>query len=84
MTDALGDNAIKTLRSYVERIEALEAEKAELATAISAEKNVIKAELGIAPPLLNKVLKIRKMDPERRSYEEEQIALMLGALGGSE
>jgi uncharacterized protein (UPF0335 family) len=81
MTEGLGDNAISMLRDYVERIEGMEAEKKELSSAISAEKKVIKAELGIEPSLLNKVLKIRAMDPEKRSYEENQIALMLGALG---
>lgn len=84
MTEALGDNSIKALRTYVVRIEAMEAEKKELSSAISAEKKVIKAELGIEPSLLNKVLKIRAMDPEKRSYEEEQIAMMLGALGEEE
>lgn len=84
MTEALGDNGIKALRTYVVRIEAMEAEKKELASAISAEKKAIKAELGIEPSLLNKVLKIRAMDPEKRSYEEEQIAMMLGALGEEE
>lgn len=84
MTESLGGNAVKVLRTYVERIERLEAEKAELASDIRAEKAAVKAELGIEPTLLNKVLKLRAMDPERRTYEEQQIALMLGALGESE
>jgi len=84
MTDGIGGNAVAMLRAYVERIESLEAERAELASAIREEKKAVKASLGIDTGILNKVLKIRATDPEKRTYEEQEIARVLGALMGEQ
>lgn len=82
MTNDIGGNAVAMLRAYVERIESLEAERAELASAIREEKKAVKASLGIDVGILNKVLRIRATDPEKRTYEEQEIARVLGALMG--
>lgn len=84
MTDDLGGNAIATLRAYVERIEGLEAERKELASAIREEKKAVKASLGIETSILNQVLRIRATDPEKRTYEEQEVARVLGALMGEQ
>jgi len=82
MTETPGHNVIGALRSYVERIESLEAERAELASAIREEKKAVKASLGIETAILNKVLKIRATDPEKRIYEKQEIARLMDALDG--
>ena len=81
MTEGLGDNAIQVFRNSIERLEAWDPERKELSSVMAEEKRGLKAELGLDVNLVNKVLKIRAMDPEKRSYEENQIALLLRALG---
>jgi len=68
------------LRSFLERIERLAEEKA----AIAADIKEVKAEAkgnGFDVPILNKLLKIRKQDPNERMEQEAILELYMSALG---
>lgn len=80
MTEALGNNSIAQLRSYVERIERLNESKA----AVMADIKEVKAEAkanGYDPTIINEVVKIRNMDPVKRTYKQEQLNLYLQSIG---
>src|SRR5690606_13655429 len=68
------------LRSVVERIERLEAEKA----AISADIKEVYAEAkgnGFDPKILRKVIRLRKVDPSERDEEQALLDVYMHALG---
>jgi uncharacterized protein (UPF0335 family) len=78
-----GGIAADRLRSFVERIERLEEEKA----AISRDVREIFAEakaVGFDTKIMRQVIKLRKMEHADRREQEELLDLYLQALGMSE
>ena len=81
--DDRGDNsgiAPERLKSFVERIERLEEEKVGLSDDIKEVYAEAKA-VGFDAKTIRKVIRIRKMDTEKRAEEEELLQLYLHALG---
>ncbi|MCA8927389.1 MAG: DUF2312 domain-containing protein [Alphaproteobacteria bacterium] len=79
MTDVGGITA-EQLRSYIERIERLEEEKAELAANVREVFAEAKAN-GFDTKVMRQVLKLRKMDANDRAELESLLDLYLHALG---
>tara|TARA_R110000823_G_scaffold306785_2_gene429271 strand:+ start:5663 stop:5938 length:276 start_codon:yes stop_codon:yes gene_type:complete len=79
MTDIAGITA-EQLRSYVERIERLEEEKAEIAITIRDVFSEAKGN-GFDVKVLRQVLKLRKLDAQDRAEQESLLDLYLRALG---
>lgn len=75
-TGIAGEN----LKRYIERIEKLEEEKAEIAADIREVYNRAKGE-GFDPKVMREVLKIRKMDASEREEKETLTDIYLQALG---
>ena len=73
-------DADKRLRSFIERIERLEAEKAELAEDIKEIYGEAKAN-GYDPKIMRKIVRMRKMDVEKRKEEEAMIEVYRNAVG---
>jgi uncharacterized protein (UPF0335 family) len=76
-TDAI---AADRLRSFIERIERLEEEKAALTADIREVFAEAKAN-GFDTKIMRQVIKLRKMEQADRREQEELIDLYLGALG---
>ena len=68
------------LRAYLERIEALEQEKAEIATAVREVFAEAKAN-GFETKIMRQVLKLRKLDPHDRAEQEALLELYCRAVG---
>jgi uncharacterized protein (UPF0335 family) len=68
------------LRSFVERIERLEEEKAALAEDIKEVYAEAKG-TGFDAKILRRVIKLRKMDVEKRREEDELLELYKAAIG---
>ncbi|MGZ0187834.1 MAG: DUF2312 domain-containing protein [Alphaproteobacteria bacterium] len=82
MTDVGGITA-EQLKSYIERVERLEEEKA----AISADVREVFAEAkanGFDVKIMRQVLRLRKLDSEERTEQEAILDLYLRALGMGE
>ena len=79
MTD-IGGITAEQLRSYVERVERLETEKAEVADQIKEVMAEAKAN-GFDTKVMRQVLKLRKIDPQDRAEQESLLDLYLRALG---
>jgi uncharacterized protein (UPF0335 family) len=76
----VGGVAGKRLKSFVERIERLEEEKAALAEDIKEVYGEAKA-TGFDAKTMRKVIKLRKMDLEKRREEDELLELYKAAIG---
>ncbi len=79
--DVLTATAQGRLKSFIERIERLEEDKA----AVSNDMKEVFAEAkgeGFDVKILRKVLRLRKMDKVKREEEEALIDLYLQAIGG--
>ncbi len=68
------------LRQYIERIERLEEEKANLLTDIREVYGEAKSN-GFDPKIMRQVLRIRKMNHDDRLEQEEVLSVYLHALG---
>lgn len=68
------------LKSYIERIENLEAEKKNLTEDISDIYTEVKA-AGFEPKIVRKLISLRKMDLEKRREESELLELYMAAIG---
>lgn len=79
MTDT-GGIAGAQLRSFIERIERLEEEKAALATDIREVYSEAKA-TGFEPKVMRQIVKERKMDGADRQEQEALLDLYRRALG---
>ncbi len=77
---ALTETSKDKLRSYVARLENLEAEKQEVADQIKDVYADAKA-LGFDTKALRKVISLRKKDQKKRQEEEMMLDLYLHALG---
>ena len=72
--------AAERLRTFIERVERLEEEKAATMTDIKEVYQEAKGE-GYDPKILKLVVKIRKMDKSKRQEEEAILDLYMSALG---
>ncbi|MGI4850996.1 MAG: DUF2312 domain-containing protein [Janthinobacterium lividum] len=68
------------LRQYIERIERLEEEKANLLTDIREVYGEAKSN-GFDPKIMRQVLRLRKMNHDDRVEQEEILSVYLHALG---
>ncbi|MBN9412409.1 MAG: DUF2312 domain-containing protein [Candidatus Paracaedimonas acanthamoebae] len=68
------------LKQFIERVERLEEDKANLANDIREVFAEAKSN-GFDTKIMRQVLKIRKMDHDERSEQEEILTLYLHALG---
>lgn len=68
------------LKSFIERAERLEADKANVATDIKEVYAEAKA-LGFDPKIMRKVVKLRKMDAADRQEEESLLQVYWDAVG---
>jgi len=73
-------NTNNQLQSIVERIEKLEAEKADIADLIKVIYVEAKAN-GFDAKILRKVVSLRKKNADERKTEEELLAVYMNALG---
>jgi len=76
----VGGIAGAQLRSYFERIERLEEEKAALAADIREVFAEAKAN-GFEPKVMRQVLKLRKLDQADRQEQEALLDLYMSAIG---
>jgi uncharacterized protein (UPF0335 family) len=80
MADGSGGIGAERLRSFVERIERLEEEKAALTADIREVYAEAKGE-GFDTKVMRQVIRLRKMDREDRQEQEELLDLYKSALG---
>jgi len=70
----------KRLKSFLDRIERLESEK----TGIAEDIKEVYAEAkgtGFEPKIMRRIIKLRKMDIEKRREEDELLELYMSAIG---
>lgn len=79
MSDVNGISA-NQLKSFIERIERLEEEKAQVAEGIRDVFAEAKG-MGFDVKIIRQVVKIRKMETQDRQEQEELLDLYLSALG---
>jgi uncharacterized protein (UPF0335 family) len=75
-----GGVAAERLRSFVQRIERLEEDKAGLAQDLKEVYAEAKGE-GFDVKVMRKLISLRKRDPQQRREEEELLELYLSAIG---
>ena len=77
-----GSNGIDSghLRSFIDRIEKMEAEKAVIAEDIKEIYAEAKG-TGFDPKIIRKIIAMRKVDEDKRRNEAEMSELYLAALG---
>ena len=80
MPEGTGTIARDQLRAFIERIERLEEEKANLLADIREVYAESKA-MGFDPKIMRKVVSLRKMDVEKRQEEGFVLDTYLNALG---
>jgi len=80
MLEATGTIARDQLRAFIERVERLEEEKANLMADIREVYAESKG-LGLDPKIMRKVVSLRKMDVEKRQEEDFVLDTYLNALG---
>ena len=68
------------LRQYIERIERLEIEKAELASQIKDIYAEAKSD-GLEPKVMKQIIKVRKMEKEEIEEQEALLEIYKRALG---
>lgn len=76
----IGHNSDGRLQSLIQRIERLEDEKAALATDIKEVYAEAKG-VGYDPKIMRILVRERKMDPEKRRAQEEELILYRAAVG---
>lgn len=76
----VGGVAGKRLRSFLERIERLEEEKKGLAEDMKEVMAEAKG-VGFDVKIMRRILKLRKMEPEKRREEDELLELYMAAIG---
>lgn len=75
-----GGIAGKRLKAFIERIERLEEEKSETVEDIKDIYTESKA-VGFDVKTIRKIVKLRKMDTEKRAEEDELLELYKSAIG---
>lgn len=76
----VGGVAGKRLQSFIERVERLEEEKAALAEDIKEVYSEAKA-TGFDVKTIRQIIKLRKMDIEKRRENDELLELYMAAIG---
>ncbi|EKV32920.1 hypothetical protein C882_0003 [Caenispirillum salinarum AK4] len=76
----VGGIAADQLRSFIERIERLEEEKANIASDIKDVYAEAKS-AGFDTKIMRQLIRIRKMEPHERAEQEELLDLYLSAVG---
>lgn len=79
MTEQIGNNASERLKSFIERIERLEEEKAALAADIKEVYAEAKG-AGYVTKLMREIIKLRKMDQSERQELEAILDVYKQAL----
>ncbi|MCB9990584.1 MAG: DUF2312 domain-containing protein [Rhodospirillales bacterium] len=79
-TSDVGGVAGKRLKSFIDRIERLEEEKAALAEDIKEVYGEAKA-TGFEPKTIRQIVKLRKVDLEKRREADELLELYKAAIG---
>ena len=69
------------LKSFIERVERLEEEKAALSADIREVYSEAKGE-GFDTKIMRKIIRLRKQDKAKRQEEEALVDLYLSAIGG--
>lgn len=80
MGEDVGGVAGKRLRAFIERVERLEQEKAETADDIKDVYAEAKG-VGFDAKTIRKLVRLRKMDAEKRREEDELLDLYRSAIG---
>lgn len=70
----------KRLKSFLERIERLEGEKSDLASDIKDVYAEAKG-VGFEVKVMRRLIKLTKMDPQKRKEEDELLELYKAAIG---
>ena len=78
--EQFGQATKEKLRQYVDRIERLEAEKAELAADIREVYGEVK-DFGLDPKIVRKVVALRKKDASERAEEEALLDMYIDVVG---
>ena len=78
--DGIGDSAAERLKSFVERIERLEEEKAALGADVKQVYAEAKA-AGFDTKAMRRLIKLRKLDSQDREEQEELLRLYAEAVG---
>lgn len=76
----VGGVAGKRLKAFIERVERLEQEKSELADDIKDIYAEAKG-VGFDTKTIRKIIRLRKMDVEKRREEDELLELYKAAIG---
>lgn len=76
----VGGIAADQLRSFIERIERLEEEKANIAADVKDVYAEAKSS-GFDTKIMRQIIRIRKMEPHERAEQEELLDLYLSAVG---
>jgi uncharacterized protein (UPF0335 family) len=79
--ETLNTTAQGKLKSFIERIERLEEDKAAVAADLKEVYGEAKGE-GFDTKIVRKVIRIRKQDSAQRQEEEALIELYISAIGG--
>lgn len=79
-TQDVGGVAGKRLKSFIERIERLEEEKAGLSEDIKDIYAEAKG-VGFEVKIMRKIIRLRKMDADKRREEDELLDLYKAAIG---
>jgi uncharacterized protein (UPF0335 family) len=79
--DTLAGAAQGRLKSFIERIERLEEDKAAIMTDLKEVFGEAKGE-GFDTKIMRKVVRLRKQDTAKRQEEEAILDLYLAAIGG--
>jgi uncharacterized protein (UPF0335 family) len=77
---ATGGVAAERLRSFVQRIERLEEDKAQIGHDVREVYAEAKGE-GYDVKVLRRIITLRRKDPQKRREEDELLELYLAALG---
>ncbi len=80
ITTSIDDSAGNELRSFIERLEHLEAEKRDIAEQIKEVMAEAKGR-GFDTKAIRKIVALRKKKPDDRAEEEAILELYLNALG---
>lgn len=76
----VGGIAADQLRSFIERVERLEEEKANISSDIKDVYAEAKS-AGFDTKIMRQLIRIRKMEPHERAEQEELLDLYLSAVG---
>ena len=79
-TDVFGDNSAGQLRSLVERIERIDAERREKSDDIKEVYSEAKG-AGYEPAIIRKLVALRRQDRDKRERDEAVLEAYLAAVG---